>query len=53
VQRIPIGELHEFKGHPFQVRDDEEMDKTAQSIKEYGITTPLLVRPDPGGAFRA
>lgn len=51
VQRIPIGELHEFKGHPFQVRDDEEMDKTAQSIKEYGITTPLLVRPDPGGGF--
>ena len=51
VQRIPIGELHEFEGHPFQVRDDEEMEKTVESIREYGITTPLLVRPDPDGGY--
>ena len=51
VQRIPIGELHEFEGHPFQVRDDEEMEKTVESIREYGITTPLLVRPDPNGGY--
>lgn len=51
VQRIPIGELHEFEGHPFQVRDDEEMDKTVESIQQYGITTPLLVRPDPDGGY--
>lgn len=51
VRRIPIGELHEFEGHPFQVRDDEEMEKTVESIREYGITTPLLVRPDPDGGF--
>lgn len=51
VQKISIGELHEFEGHPFQVRDDEEMEKTVESIREYGITTPLLVRPDPGGGY--
>ena len=51
VQRIPIGKLHEFEGHPFQVRDDEEMEKTAESIRKYGITTPLLVRPDPNGGY--
>ena len=51
VQRIPIGELHEFEGHPFQVRDDEDMEKTVASIREYGITTPLLVRPDPDGGY--
>lgn len=51
VQKIPIGELHEFEGHPFQVRDDEEMEKTVESIREYGITTPLLVRPDPDGGY--
>lgn len=51
VQKIPIGELHKFEGHPFQVRDDEEMEKTVESIREYGINTPLLVRPDPDGGY--
>ena len=51
VHRIPIGELHEFEGHPFQVRDDEDMEKTVESIRAYGITTPLLVRPDPDGGY--
>lgn len=51
VQSIPIGELHEFEGHPFQVLDDEKMGRTVESVKAYGINTPLLVRPDPDGGY--
>ena len=51
VQQIPIREMHEFKGHPFQVRDDEDMQKTVESIQTCGITTPILVRPDPNGGY--
>ena len=50
VTDIPISELHPFKNHPFKVLDDEEMAKTAESIKEYGVLTPAIVRPrDEGG----
>ena len=50
VTDIPISELHPFKNHPFKVLDDEEMDKTVESIKEYGVLTPAIVRPrDEGG----
>ena len=50
VQDIPLSELHPFKNHPFKVLDDEEMDKTVDSIKEYGVLTPAIVRPrDEGG----
>ena len=50
VKDIPLSELHPFKNHPFKVLDDEEMDKTAESIKEYGVLTPAIVRPrDEGG----
>ena len=50
VKDIPLSELHPFKNHPFKVLDDEEMAKTAESIKEYGVLTPAIVRPrDEGG----
>lgn len=51
VQGIPISELHPFEGHPFKVLDDDAMVQTVESIRDYGITTPLLVRPDPDGGY--
>lgn len=51
VTDIPISELHPFKNHPFKVLDDEEMDKTVESIKEYGVLTPAIVRPRDEGGF--
>ena len=45
IQILPLSELHPFEGHPFQVRDDEEMDKMVDSVKEYGVMTPAIVRP--------
>ena len=51
VQEIPLSELHPFEGHPFRVVDDEDMEKTVESIKEYGVLTPAIVRPDPDGGY--
>lgn len=51
VQEIPVAELHPFKDHPFQVVDDEEMGKMAESIKEYGVLVPLLARPLSEGGY--
>ena len=51
ILEIPLSELHPFEGHPFRVVDDEEMEKTVDSIKEYGILTPAIVRPDPDGGY--
>ena len=45
---IAIANLHPFEGHPYQVRDDAEMDTLVESIREYGILTPLIVRPMEG-----
>ena len=42
--QIPLGRLHRFPGHPYKVEDNEEMEALAESIREYGILTPLLVR---------
>ena len=42
---IAIANLHPFEGHPYQVRDDAEMDALVESIREHGILTPLIVRP--------
>ena len=42
---IHIANLHPFEGHPYQVRDDAEMDTLVDSIREHGILTPLIVRP--------
>lgn len=51
VQEIPLSELHPFEGHPFRVVDDEDMEKTVESVKEYGVLTPAIVRPDPYGGY--
>ncbi|NCE64473.1 ParB/RepB/Spo0J family partition protein [Pseudoflavonifractor sp. 524-17] len=51
VQEVPLTELFPFKDHPFQVRDDEAMEKTAQSIAEYGVLVPGIVRPRRSGGY--
>ena len=51
VQDIPLTDLHPFKGHPFQVRDDESMEETAASIAKYGVLVPGIVRPRPEGGY--
>ena len=51
VQRIKLTELHPFKNHPFKVRDDEEMEKTVESVKEYGVLTPAIARPLENGGY--
>jgi ParB family chromosome partitioning protein len=51
VQEIPLSELHPFEGHPFRVVDDEDMAKTVESIRDYGVLTPAIVRPDPNGGY--
>ena len=45
---IPIRALHPFEGHPFHVKDDAEMDALEDSVREFGILTPLIVRPMDG-----
>lgn len=49
VQQIPIDELHPFTNHPFKVLDDDSMEQTIKSIKEYGVLSPLIARPRPDG----
>ena len=51
VQEIPLSELHPFEGHPFKVVDDEAMMKTAESVRDFGVMTPAIVRPDPNGGY--
>ena len=51
VQEIPLSELHPFEGHPFRVVDDEDMMKTAESVRDFGVLTPAIVRPDPYGGY--
>ena len=51
VQRIKLTELHPFKNHPFKVRDDEEMEKTVESVKQYGVLTPAIARPLETGGY--
>ena len=51
VMMLPVSELHDFPGHPFQVRDDEEMEKLAESITQHGILMPGLVRPRAAGDY--
>ena len=51
VVRIPLSELHPFPNHPFHVRDDEMMQNTVDSIKEYGVLTPGIVRPREDGGY--
>lgn len=51
VVEIPLSELHPFKDHPFKVKDDEDMMETADSIRQYGVLVPAIVRPDAGGGY--
>lgn len=51
VVEIPLSELHPFKDHPFKVKDDEAMIETADSIRQYGVLVPAIVRPDAGGGY--
>ena len=51
VQQIPIGELFPFKNHPFKVLDDDSMSDTVESVKQYGVLSPLIVRPRPKGGY--
>ena len=51
VQDIPLSELHPFKNHPFKVIDDESMQKTVESIAEYGVLSPAIARPRKDGGY--
>ena len=51
VQQIPIGELFPFKNHPFKVLDDDSMSDTVESVKQYGVLSPLIARPRPEGGY--
>ena len=51
VQQISIGELFPFKNHPFKVLDDESMQRTVESVEQYGVLSPLIARPLPEGGY--
>ena len=51
VQQIPIDELFPFKNHPFKVLDDESMQRTVESVEQYGVLSPLIARPRPEGGY--
>lgn len=48
---MPLSDLHPFEGHPFKVLDDELREQTVESIRQIGVVSPLIVRPDPEGGF--
>ena len=48
---MPLSDMHPFEGHPFKVLDDELMEQTVESIKQIGVVSPLIVRPDPEGGY--
>ena len=51
VQEIPISELFPFKDHPFRVLDDEAMQRTVESISQFGVLAPAIARPRPEGGY--
>ena len=51
VQEIQLSELHPFKDHPFKVLEDESMEKTVESIRQYGVMVPAIARPSPDGGY--
>ena len=51
LREIPLSELFPFRNHPFQVRDDEAMQKTVESIARSGVLSPGIVRPRPEGGY--
>lgn len=48
---VPLFELYPFRDHPFKVKDDDKMQETAESIREYGVLVPALARPRAGGGY--
>lgn len=51
VISVPLSQLHTFRGHPFRVLDDEKMQETVESVKQYGVLMPGIVRPYPAGGY--
>ena len=51
VQMLPLGELNPFPDHPFEVRDDEEMEKLVDSIRVHGVLMPAIARTRPDGSY--
>lgn len=51
IKEIPLSELHPFPDHPFGVRDDEAMEQTVESIREYGVLVPAIARPREEGGY--
>lgn len=51
VQEIPIDQIDDFPNHPFKVRMDENMEQTAESVKQYGVLVPAIVRPNEDGRY--
>ena len=51
ITLLPLSELHDFPNHPFKVRDDEAMQETAESIRQYGVLVPAIVRPSEDGGY--
>ena len=51
IQQIPIADLHPFKNHPFKVLDDEAMQRTVESVAQFGVLAPLVVRPREEGGY--
>ena len=51
VVRMVLAELHPFKGHPFRVMEDEEMMEMVESVRQFGVLVPVIVRPDKGGGY--
>ena len=51
VVMLPLEQLHDFSGHPFKVLDDEKMEETVESIRQYGVLNPALARPRPDGEY--
>ena len=51
IINVPLADLYEFKDHPFKVLDDEKMEETTESIREYGVLVPGIARPRAGGGY--
>ena len=51
IINAPLAELHDFKNHPFRVVDDEKMEETTESIRQYGVLVPGIARPRTDGGY--
>ena len=51
IVHVPLSKLHDFPNHPFKVRDDEAMQETVESIRQYGVLVPAIVRPREDGGY--